>query len=143
MCECEVDEPPKVFERRLRLSRGDYHCCECAKSIPRGAWYEDASGLWDESWNYFRTCLRCVARREAFHAIEGCWPALEELRDTIVECMRESDGWAEYGRALRKARVQVREHVASLESARAERYRLAGVAREERKRALACLGEGI
>jgi hypothetical protein len=129
MCHCSEGDPPKVFDQVLRKSKRVYRCCECRRNIPRGTWYQEVSGLWDDTWDRFQTCLRCAARREAFRAIEGCWPGLTELKETLSECMRGSDGWIEYGRAVRKSHAEIRAHIAQLEAARLERYRMASLLR--------------
>lgn len=160
MCSCEDGEAPRVFETRLRSSRREHRCCECARPIPHGAWYEDANGLWDDRWDSFSTCLRCAARRNAWAAIE-CAPAFKQLRETI-ECMtrrvwrgRDANGRSIYARhidrkagrqylaALRAARSALQGQVAKLEAERAARYSQAGKRREALKRQRAHLGEGI
>jgi hypothetical protein len=154
MCGCEDGDQPKVFESVLRKARNmrhanGYRCCECDRCILHGDWYEEAGGLWDTTWDSYRTCLRCVARREAWNAVEGCRPPFEELTEAIIECIREmrdkllGSDTRPYLLALRKARADLREQVAKLEAQRDERYHLAGVAREERKKALAWCGSGI
>lgn len=157
MCTCDDGDPPKVIERTLRQARAGYPCCECSRRIQHGNWYDETRGLWGDSWDTFRTCLRCEARREAWTAVE-CAPVFGQLSEAIRECLVTTDydrgigrarrhidrvAGREYLLALRAARDSVRVEVARLVSARAERYRLAGVAREQRKRALADVGGGI
>src|ERR1044071_2635216 len=147
MCSCEDGEQPKVFERVLRKARGKrardgYQCCECRRRIGHGDWYEEVGGLWDGTWDKFRTCLRCAARREAMTIVHGR-PAFGGLHEYISD-------WEDNGGSLRELAVEVRtqrtalgEQIVELEAPRAERYRIAGVAREERKKALAWCGSGI
>jgi hypothetical protein len=149
MCGCESGDQPKVFESVLRKARGKrardgYRCCECARLIKHGDWYQEESVLWD-SWGSYRVCLRCVARHEALFEVDECQSPYGQVRECIAECLRSMDReeWQMYGEAFRDRLARVRSRVSTLEAARAERYRLASVGREERKKALAWRGSGI
>lgn len=162
MCSCSDGDGPKVFERVLRKARplksvAGYQCCECAREIKRGDWHEEVSGLWGESWDQFRTCLRCVARREAWRVVE-CAPVFGSLRETIVECLVTNDYDRGIGRmrrhidrkvgleyivALRAARAKFNTELEAEERLRSEHYAIAGQKREAKKKILAWLGDGI
>jgi len=160
MCSCDDGDPPRVFDSRLRKARPlghPYECCECGYEILHGDWFEDVNGLWEGGWDEFRTCLKCVARRRAWIAIE-CSPVFTQLHETIAECIM---GWhwnaplkrdercidrnagRAYLTALKDARAVLRAEVQKLEAERAQRYRQAGAKREALKRQRAHLGEGI
>lgn len=141
MCGCEFDEGPKVFEQTLRIASLRHVCCECAASINPREWYHECEGLWDGLWSRFKTCLKCHARREAWHAYEGCRPPIEDLRNTIQDCMTgmpATELW-KYAACVRKARCEIRSQIESLKAARLERYRRANAMRK----AKAFLGAGI
>lgn len=161
MCSCDDGESPRVFERRLAKAHasrsGALHwCCECRRDIALDEWHEDASGLWSGTWDRFKTCLRCVARREAWAQLE-CRPAFTQLHETIRECLVTHDYdrgigrmrhridrslGREYLRGLRSARESVRSALAQLEAQRRERRRASNMARWS-KPAPTHLGEGI
>ena len=150
MCVCESYDGPTVFESVYRMARPlrgkSYSCCECARTIKHGDWYRESRGLWEDTWDTFRMCLRCWTRREAWAEVEDCQPVWGggELAESILECfLEEPEQRPRYGAAFRKHRTLVAGEVAALEAARAERYRLAGVERERRKWERAHLGEGI
>lgn len=153
MCGCD-GEGPRVFEQRWRKatarSRELHRCCECRRTIQLDEWHQESSGYW-ESWSRYRTCQRCVARREAWSDIDGCAPAFGQLIECILEpmvnrCMRvrhiDRVLGREYLRGLRVARESVRATIAQLGAQRAERRRNANIARWA-KRAPTHLGEGI
>lgn len=146
MCSCEDADEAKVYERALRKAKRGFACCECPRRIQHGDWYEDTRGMWQAGWMSIQTCLRCAAQREAWARIE-CMPAFRRLRETVIECLvtRFYDGTryvycvdretgALYRSALRTARAKLREEVTVLETTRAERYRLAGKARQAKRR---------
>ncbi len=135
MCECSDADEAKVYERALRKAKRGFQCCECPRRIQHGDWYEDTRGMWEAGWMSIQTCLRCAARREAWARIE-CMPSFTDLTVTIRECLRESlpGAMALYRSALRTARAKLREEVMVLETTRAERYRLAGIARMAKRR---------
>lgn len=70
---CPLDsgdgDGPRVFDQSEPIAAKVHQCSECGLEIARGERYELAKGLW-ESWETFRTCLRCVEIRDHF-ACEG------------------------------------------------------------------------
>jgi hypothetical protein len=146
MCSCEDADEAKVYERALRKAKRGFQCCECPRRIQHGDWYEDTRGMWEAGWMSIQTCLRCAARREAWARIE-CMPPFTELAKTIRECLHETHDPKRdllvYRSALRTARAKLRDEVTVLETTRAERYRLAGIARMAKRRAKREMGAGI
>lgn len=79
----DYDEAPKVMNKLIRRSRKEHVCCECGGTIPRGALYEDVSGLWDEKWGRYRTCWTCTLIRDEYCAGGYYYGG---LRETLLEC---------------------------------------------------------
>lgn len=68
-CVClDVDDSgPEVFSKTWRKARKDHRCCECGETIRPGQTYEYVKGLWDGSWDDFKTCAPCAKiRRDMF-----------------------------------------------------------------------------
>ena len=65
-----------------RRAAKEHHCDECRETIRRGDHYEHFSGLWEDRWTVYKTCLSCIEIRNHF-ACEGwmfgrLWEDLEE-----------------------------------------------------------------
>lgn len=145
MCSCEDAERPKVFESIFRKSRSiGCICRECNARINDGRWYQDISLLAD-SWQRYRLCLRCSARHEAYERLEECGAPYGDVRTCIRDSLHamDRDEWFFYGEEFRLALDRIRSTVDGLELVRAQRYRLAGESREQKKRTASTLGEGI
>ena len=89
MCGCDSYDGPSVYHSAIRVSRKDRKCGECRAPIAKGTRYAYATGCWDGDWNSFEECLRCFALRQAWHDTEGCWPSHGNLRDDVLECLRD------------------------------------------------------
>jgi hypothetical protein len=55
--EGDFDEAPSCFQSATRRARKAHTCGECDETIPPGAQYEVASGVWDGQASTFKTCL--------------------------------------------------------------------------------------
>lgn len=63
---CFTDcEQPKVAERTLPHARKQYTCCECGSTIDPGEQHECIKGIWDDTWETYRTCMVCAKIRDA------------------------------------------------------------------------------
>jgi len=144
MCSCDDGDAPKVFTDQFRRARAGWACEECPRRIQHGQWYVECRGLWDQTWQTYQICMRCWARQRAWSEVEGCHPPFGTLADSIQECiLEETDVGRRYIKALRAHRAKLAHQILALETARRERYRLAGTAREAKRRQLAHLGSGI
>lgn len=82
-CVCSVDyDAAQVYNEKTVKARKEHKCCECGETIQRGESYEYVSGLWDGSWDHYRTCEMCVRIRD-----DLCCGGFifGELRETIWE----------------------------------------------------------
>lgn len=77
-------EGPEICQEITRTARKQHECCECDDTIEPGDQYEHAKGLWDGSWDEFRTCRICAAIRRDF--CNGF------IYGTLWESMRETHG---------------------------------------------------
>ena len=59
-------DAPSCFFVTLRRAKRQYHCCECPAPIMPGETYEYASGVWENQWRDFKTCLPCAEARQDF-----------------------------------------------------------------------------
>ena len=89
MCGCSDFDGPSVYHQALVKARRDRKCEECSGLIRTGQLYSRAKGCWDGQWQTYSECLPCFALRQAWHDTEGCWPSLGNLRDDVIECLRD------------------------------------------------------
>lgn len=54
--------------------------------------YEYVSGLWDGSWDDYKTCLNCAELRKKMPDDDGCWPPFMYLKETYLEA-RTTDNY--------------------------------------------------
>lgn len=64
-------EPPTVSNTWAVKAQKQHRCCECDAPIAKGEIYEKVEGLWDGSWQTYKTCWPCV-----------------EVRNDLTELMR-------------------------------------------------------
>jgi hypothetical protein len=78
------DNIPKVFESSRVKARREHKCCECGTAIATGDIYERDSGLWDDGYETFKTCIACADLRQEIFARsdEDCW-MYGYLRDDV------------------------------------------------------------
>ena len=83
-CIC-VDDGGDVAEfARAQIVQGrkEYTCCECGAAIAKGDRHEYAMGLWEGSFDTYRTCLTCVRiRTELFscgYIFTEMWEAIHQ-----------------------------------------------------------------
>jgi hypothetical protein len=82
-CVCSVvDYGPDIYRSKTVNARKQHTCCECGEKIRPGEEYEYASGLWEGSWEHYKTCGPCVLIRS-----DVCCHSwiFGELRSTIWE----------------------------------------------------------
>ena len=71
MCDCDCGSSPTFYESKLVDGRRDYKCSECLSVIHKGERHQYASGMWDGTFDKFRTCQACL---EMIADIElGCY----------------------------------------------------------------------
>lgn len=83
-CYWDGDGIASVFTEVVRTARKEHKCCECQRTITQGEKYHYISGLWDGSWDHYKTCEQCfaIARDYACNCYQlGC------LRDEIWELL--------------------------------------------------------
>ena len=84
-CACDVDyEGASFFSEKWRKARIAHICCECGEPILPGTRYEDVVGLWDGSFDTFKTCNPCHSIRSTYC---GRGWIFGELREVIGECL--------------------------------------------------------
>lgn len=87
-CSCMYEgdyESPSVWEVKVvkaRHTKKPHVCCECGATISPGESYERASGLWEDSWGRYKTCLPCARIRDD---LCRCGFIYGRLRETICE----------------------------------------------------------
>lgn len=60
-----------VYHQTMRKAAKEHHCYECGETIPRGARYEEVTGIWDGRPERYRTCASCVEIRNHFACGNG------------------------------------------------------------------------
>jgi len=93
-CTCIVDidfnDAAEISTSTIRKARKSHECCECDREIIVGEHYEEATLLYDGSWDRYRTCLDCLSVRSAMFC--GCWyytHTWEELEESLRERWEE------------------------------------------------------
>jgi len=83
-CSVEIDSSPELFECKIVTSRKKHICVECNSEINIGEKYEYAKGLWEGSFDSFKTCLPCSNIRRDF-----CRSGAEfgNLRCHLLDCL--------------------------------------------------------
>jgi hypothetical protein len=60
---CDYDEA-RMFHRKIVKANKTHECCECHEDIKPGERYELVRGLWEDSWETYKTCLPCKRIRD-------------------------------------------------------------------------------
>jgi hypothetical protein len=86
-CDCSVDvvEEPTLYRETWPRARRLYMCCECGDKIHTGEQYQCTTGLWEDEWATYRTCMLCAKIRTDYCAwgweygqlAEALWECLE------------------------------------------------------------------
>lgn len=79
---------PSIFHKKVVIARKDHRCCECGGYIGRGFTYENISGIWDNKWANFKTCIPCAYIREQKRRLHGEGSAFGSLYDWLHELNR-------------------------------------------------------
>lgn len=87
-CCCITDadyaEGPELYEEKIITARKQHKCCECSGVIEPGKKYHYVRGLWEGSFETFKTCMPCKTIRDEY----CCWGFIfGELSETIYECL--------------------------------------------------------
>ena len=90
-CSCTVetdcDEGPSFFSSRERKARKEHKCNECRRIISPGETYEYIAGVWDGSFDTYKTCSDCLSVRDEFfksgYILSDIWM---DLREYIFDC---------------------------------------------------------
>ncbi len=92
MCSCDVATSPDAFVSGTRRARKQHRCCECRETIEPGATYQVISGIWDGEPGRYKTCLPCVAARDAFDRRPGsdCHAPLGDLFECVHELLEDA-----------------------------------------------------
>jgi uncharacterized protein with PIN domain len=53
-------EGPEFSAMTTRRAAKDHECCECGDAIQKGDLHEYYRGVWEGTWQSFRTCARCT-----------------------------------------------------------------------------------
>lgn len=84
-CSCEdYDSLPTISREEFPVARKVYKCCECGEDIQPGQKYHMVTGLWEDGWNTYRTCMVCYRIRERYCPYGYFFEALVE---TLSECL--------------------------------------------------------
>lgn len=86
-CCCTTSDgvSPSVYHEKMRRARGVHECCECGRTIERGEQYQYVTGVWDDEWITYKTCLGCMRLRLDVSCGEG-W-TFGTLREDILDCI--------------------------------------------------------
>lgn len=66
-CQCDWGEGGddcEVFIEKIVIARKTHVCCECDEPILPGERYEFVKGLWNGTWDTYRTCSTCAKIRK-------------------------------------------------------------------------------
>lgn len=87
-CDCSWDvgdyEPASVYRETNPQSRKQYVCCECGSTIEPGDRHQCITGLWDGTWDTFRTCATCARIRSEYCPHGAVFGGLAEA---LWECL--------------------------------------------------------
>lgn len=89
MCSCDFAEAPACCVVRQVRARLEHTCYECGATIVPGETYEVASGIWDGHPRRFKTCLTCVAWKDAYVAEMASGERCEPPYGDLIECLLE------------------------------------------------------
>jgi len=82
---------PTIYEESTPRAIKEHKCCECGSMITVGTFYSLIKGLWEGSWDTYKTCEKChylrqeamVRSREMDYDYD--YPTLGGLNDWIAE----------------------------------------------------------
>jgi hypothetical protein len=73
MCMTDDGEQWTLFRSGQRRAAKDHRCCECGRTIASGEHYAYATGLIDDTWLSYRTCVQCEAACGWLRIVCGGW----------------------------------------------------------------------
>ncbi len=71
-CVCDYD-PADFYSASRPIARKAHKCDECAGQIKRGERYERVNGKWEGCISTFKTCVWCLAVRDAISQRVPCF----------------------------------------------------------------------
>lgn len=87
MFTCACVEPDYILENfvsKTVKARKNHFCCECGCEIIKGTKYECATGVGEDGWETYKTCLICEAIANDFMSCGRVYGDLwETLRYTL------------------------------------------------------------
>jgi hypothetical protein len=87
----------------VRKARKEHKCTECGSVIKKGEEYEYISGMWDGTWDFFKTCQDCIDIRESLSMMECfCWS-----HGGLAEDLSNQFAWAEFTPGEKFAHLRV------------------------------------
>jgi len=91
-CYCDFDfaEILRSYNATRPIARKEHICEECGRKIRPGERYEHVSGVCDQGWKTFKTCIYCLGLRDTAESrIEClCW-AHGTMREDVIESVRD------------------------------------------------------
>jgi len=105
-CSCKVeiypdgDDGPSLFKSEMITAKKAHKCTECRNQINSGEKYEKVDGVWDGSWDHFKTCQDCLSLRDEFfiagYTFGWLWDDFFEdmCRDIPESCISNLTGTA-------------------------------------------------
>jgi len=69
MCDIGFGELPTLYTEKTPTARKAHICCECGSTINSGEKYELITGLWEGTFETFKTCCFCADVRQSARAV--------------------------------------------------------------------------
>jgi hypothetical protein len=83
---------PKFYSKSMRVARKAHKCYECGNKIEPGTRYENVSAKWEEGFEEFKTCPKCLELRD-YTICHGHIPCLcwshGSMIDDCIETLKE------------------------------------------------------
>lgn len=87
---CDVEEAGAAVETiKKHTARKEHKCTECGDIIKPGEQYEKVTGLWNNKWSTYKTCMDCISIRDEFFC-EGWYYG--QIWDYLCDHIREAEG---------------------------------------------------
>ena len=102
MCRIDHGEMISVLSEGQRRAKKAHKCGECGRTIEPGETYESVSGIYDGSFDTYKTCLQCCSVRKWLANVCAGW-VYSEVLEEIEEHFYEG-----YGMWLGRAAVSMR-----------------------------------
>jgi len=85
-CDCSNEgyDHADIYQEEYPVARKPHRCCECGEIIQPGQKHHKVRGLWDGSWDTFRTCMTCYNIRDHYCSHGYVFGG---LREALGECL--------------------------------------------------------